>query len=135
VYIGFQSPTNLRNLPGLNFSIAEAAKAVDYAHQHATRVYVTVNTYPTDHQLEECFRAVDDADDISADAVIVADFAVLEYARTRHPRLEIHLSCIAGVADPAAIRFYREKFGASCVVLPRVLSLEQIAALCHRHVA
>ncbi len=30
VYIGFQSPTNLRNLPGLNFSVAEADEAVKY---------------------------------------------------------------------------------------------------------
>ena len=129
VYIGFRSPTNLRNLPGLNFSVEEAAEAVGYAHRHGVKVHVTVNTYPTNHQLEECFRAVDDADDIRADAVIVADWAVLEYVRTRHPRLEIHLSCIAGVADPAAIRFYREEFGVKCVILPRVLSLEQIAAL------
>jgi putative protease len=129
VYIGFRSPTNLRNLPGLNFSVEEAAEAVQYAHRHGAKVHVTVNTNPTDHQLEECHRAIDDADHVGADAVIAADCAVLEYARNRHPRLEIHLSCIAGAADLAAIRFYREEFGVSCVVLPRVLSLEQIAAL------
>ena len=129
VYIGFQSPTNLRNLPGLNFSLTEAAEAVDYAHQRTTRVYVTVNTYPTDHQLKECFRAVDNADEVGADAVIVADLAVLEYARNRHPNLDVHLSCIAGAADPAAVRFYHKEFGVSCIILPRVLSLEQIAAL------
>ncbi|MHC4605091.1 MAG: peptidase U32 family protein, partial [Planctomycetota bacterium] len=128
VYIGFRSPTNLRNLPGLNFSIEEAAEAVKYAHQHGVTVYLTVNTHPMDHQLQECFRAVDDANDIGADAVIVADLAVLEYARNKRPGLEIHLSCVAGVADPAAVRFYREEFGISCVILPRVLSLEQIAA-------
>ena len=129
VYIGFQSPTNLRNLPGLNFSLTEAAEAVDYAHQRTTRVHVTVNTYPTDHQLKECFRAVDNADEVGADAVIVADLAVLEYARHRHPNLDVHLSCIAGAADPAAVRFYCKEFGVSCIILPRVLSLEQIAAL------
>jgi putative protease len=129
VYIGFRSPTNLRNLPGLNFSVEEAAEAVNYAHRCGVKVYLTVNTYPMDHQLQECFRAVDDADDVDADAVIVADLAVLEYARNKRPGLEIHLSCVAGAADPAAVRFYREEFGISCVILPRVLSLEQIAAL------
>jgi putative protease len=129
VYIGFQSATNLRNLPGLNFSLAEAAEAIDYAHQHATSVYVTVNTLPMNHQLKECFRAVDDADEVGADAVIVADLAVLEYARNRHPNLDVHLSCIAGAADSASIRFYYEEFGVSCVILPRVLLLEQIATL------
>ena len=129
VYIGFRSPTNLRNLPGLNFSTEEAAEAVGYAHRHGVKVHVTVNTYPTDYQFEECFRAVDDANGIRADAVIVADLAVLEYTRTRHPRLEIHLSCIAGAADPAAVRFYHEEFDVKCVILPRALSLKQIAAL------
>jgi putative protease len=122
----------LRNLPGLNFSVEEATRAVDYAHRHGIEVYVAVNTYPMDHQLEECFRAVDDADAVGADGVIVADLAILEHARNKHQRLEIHLSCIAGAADAAAIRFYHEEFGVSCVVLPRVLSLEQIAALRQR---
>ena len=129
VYIGFQSATNLRNLPGLNFSVAQAAEAVDYAHQRAARVHVTVNTLPMDHQLEDCFGAVDNAAEVGADAVIVADLAILDYTRNKHPNLEVHLSCIAGVTDSAAIRFYHEEFGISCVILPRVLSLEQIAAL------
>ncbi len=73
VYIGFQSPTNLRNLPGLNFSLAEVAEAVDYAHQRNSRVHVTVNTLPMDHQLKECFHAVDDAVEVGADAIIAAD--------------------------------------------------------------
>ncbi|MHC4109531.1 MAG: peptidase U32 family protein [Planctomycetota bacterium] len=129
VYIGFRSPTNLRHLPGLNFSIEEAAEAVEYARQHGVKVYVTVNTHPMNQQLEECLRAVDDADNVGADAVILADLAVLEYARNKRPSLEIHLSCVAGAADPASIRFYREEFNISCVILPRVLSIEQIAAL------
>lgn len=129
VYIGFRSPTNLRNLPGLNFSVAEAVQGVEYARRRGVKVYVTVNSHPMEHQLEECYRAVDDADDIGADAVIAADWAVLDYARTRHPRLDVHLSCLAGAADSESIRFFRHEFGVSCVILPRVLSLEQIATL------
>ncbi len=129
VYIGCQSPTNLRNLPGLNFTRDEAAQAIQYAHEHGAKVYITINTNPVDDLLDECFRAVDDADDLDADAVIVTDLGVIEYVRTEHPPLEIHLSSAAGAADAAAIRFYREEFGVDWVVLPRVLSLEQIAVL------
>ncbi len=129
VYIGFRSPTNLRNLPGLNFSVDQAREAVQYAHHRGAKIHVTVNTLPVDQQLEECLLAVDCADEIGADVVIAADLAVIEHARTRHPRLEIHVSCIAGAADAASITFYREEFGVNCIVLPRVLSLEQIAAV------
>ena len=76
VYIGFRSPTNLRNLPGLNFSLQDATEGVQYAHQRGAKVYVTVNTHPLDHQVEECFRAVDDVNNIRADAVIAADLAL-----------------------------------------------------------
>ncbi len=129
VYIGFRSPTNLRNLQGLNFSVEEAAEGVKYAHQRGVKVHVAVNTYPQDHQLAECFKAVDHVEQIGADAVIAADGGVLDYARTRHPRLEIHLSCQAGAADSASIRFYRKQFGVTCVILPRVLTVEEIAKL------
>lgn len=129
VYVGFRTATNLRNLPGLNFSIEEAAEGVGYAHRRGVKVFITVNTCPADHQLEECFRAIDSADDIGADAVIIADWALLEYARARRPRLAVHLSCVAGAADAGAVCFYREEFGVDCVILPRVMSLEQIGAV------
>ena len=90
---------------------------------------MTVNTHPLDHQLDGCRRAVDDAREIGADAAIVADLAVLDYAQRCHPQLDVHLSCSAGAADPASIRFYREEFGVGCVILPRVLSIEEIATL------
>ena len=129
MYLGFASATNLRNLPGLNFSVEEAAEGIEYAHKRDTRVYVTVNTHPLEDHLDMCFRAVDDAEAVGADAVIAADWAVLGYARSNHPRLELHLSCLAGASESAAIRFYRERFAVSCVILPRVLTVEQIAEL------
>ncbi|KKL97264.1 hypothetical protein LCGC14_1836220 [marine sediment metagenome] len=129
VYIGFRSPTNLRNLPGLNFSVAEAAEGVAYAHRHGVKVHLTVNTLPLDDQLAQSCQAVDTAVEIGADAVIAADWAVLDHAHRRHPHLDIHLSCLAGVTDPRAVRFYRREFGVSCVVLSRMLSIEQIAAV------
>ncbi|MBM4034237.1 MAG: U32 family peptidase [Planctomycetes bacterium] len=129
IYIGFRSPTNLRNLPGLNFSLEEAAEGVRFAHSRNVEVYVTVNTYPLDPQLAACLEAVDDAADIGADGVIAADWAVLDHAKARHPRLGLHLSCVAGAADAEAIRFYAQAFGVTNVILPRVLTLSQIAAL------
>jgi len=129
VYIGFRSATNLRNLPGLNFSLEEAAEGVKYAHARGAEVFIAVNTHPADDHLDQCFRAIDDAKDIGADAAIIADWGLLEYARNKHPDLPVHLSCLAGASDGAAIRFYHEQFGVKCVILPRVLSLEQVAAV------
>ena len=50
----------------------------------------------------------------------------------RHPGLRRHLSVQAAASNPLSIDFYRENFGISRVVLPRVLSVEEVAALIAR---
>ncbi|HZD26408.1 MAG TPA: U32 family peptidase, partial [Alphaproteobacteria bacterium] len=72
---------------------------------------------------------VDDAAHHGADAVILADIGLLDYATRRHPGLRRHLSVQAAAANPLAIAFYREAFGIRRVVLPRVLTLPEIAAI------
>lgn len=74
-------------------------------------------------------RAVDDAVEAEADALIVADVGILDYAARRHPQQRLHVSVQAAAANPDAIRFYVEAFGARRVVLPRVLSIAEIAAI------
>jgi putative protease len=126
VYIGFQSETNLRNFPGLNFSHEDALKGVQYAHEKEKEVYITINTYPQDSQLQRCFEAVDIASSIKADAIIATDIAVMDFIRKKYPYLNIHLSVQAGVSNSKSINFYKEKFGISCVILPRFLNLDEI---------
>lgn len=129
VYCGFQGPTNARNFPGLNFSEAELAKSVRFAHAHGSRVLVAVNTFARAGAVELWRHAVDAAADAGADAVIAADLAVLEHAASRHPDLRLHLSVQAAAGTPEAIQFYVKTFGVKRVVLPRVLSVEEIARL------
>ena len=63
------------------------------------------------------------------DAIIAADLAVLAHMADRHPGARLHLSVQAAASTPEAIRFYAEAYGVRRVVLPRVLSVEEIAAL------
>lgn len=129
VYCGFSDETNARNFPGLNFSRAEMAKAIAYAHACRARVLVAINTFPRAGALEAWHRAVDDAARLGADAVILADLGLLAYAAERHPELRRHLSVQAAAANADAIRFYADTFGIKRVVLPRVLTVAEIAAI------
>ncbi len=129
VYCGFRDATNARNYPGLNFDPDELAVGVAYAHARRCRVLVAINTFPRAGDAGPWRRAVDAAAAAGADAVILADLGVLDYAATRHPDLRRHLSVQAAAASPLAIRFYRETFGISRVVLPRVLSVAEVQAL------
>jgi putative protease len=132
VYLGFRDETNARNFPGLNFSREELREGLDHAHGAGAEVYVAVNTYAAPGHPEPWHRAVDDAVALGADALILADIGLLDYCTRRHPEMRRHLSVQASAANEQAIRFYHQEFGVRRVVLPRVLTVEDIADLIPR---
>lgn len=129
VYLGFRDETNARNFPGLNFNRAELRAGLDHAHARGVKIYVAINTYPEAGNAGPWHRAVDSAAELGVDAVIAADIGLLDYAVRTHPDLRLHLSVQASASNPDAIRFYHEAFGVHRVVLPRVLTIAEIAAL------
>ncbi|EFE97500.1 peptidase, U32 family [Serratia odorifera DSM 4582] len=66
---------------------------------------------------------------LGADALILADLAMLEYAAERYPQIERHVSVQASATNEEAIRFYQRHFAVHRVVLPRVLSMHQVKQL------
>ena len=129
VYCGFRDETNARNFPGLNFSPQELRESVAFAHERGAKVLVAINTFARAGAFEPWARALANAEAAKADAVILANVAVLDHAASKHPGLRLHLSVQAAAATPEAIGFYAETFGIKRVVLPRVLSVEEIAGL------
>ncbi len=129
VYCGFRNETNARNFPGLNFSPEELAEGVAYAHRRGAKVLVAINTFPRAGALDLWRKAVDDAVTAGADALILCDVGLMAYAAESYPETRLHVSVQAAAANPDAIRFYVEQFNAKRVVLPRVLSVPEIAAI------
>lgn len=129
VYCGFRDCTNARNYPGLNFDADELEEGVDYAHARGRKVLVTVNTFPRAGDLKPWHKAIDNAANAGADAVILADIGLFDYASRKHPKLRLHLSVQASASNALSIAFFRDRFNAKRVVLPRVLSVEEVAAL------
>ncbi|UEM06332.1 U32 family peptidase [Skermanella rosea] len=129
VYLGFRDETNARNFPGLNFSRDEARDAVRMAHARGVKVFVAINTYPRAGAPGPWRQAVDDAARIGADAVILADIGLLDYAARQHSGLRLHLSVQASAANADAIGLYQREFGIRRVVLPRVLTVPEIKRL------
>ncbi len=129
VYCGFQNATNARNFPGLNFMPDEMAQGVAYAHARGAKVLLAANTFPPAGQTDLWKRAIDMAAEFDVDAIIVADMGVASYAARHHPEKRLHLSVQGGASSPEAIRFYCEAFGVRRVVLPRLLTVEEIESL------
>jgi putative protease len=129
VYCGFRDETNARNFPGLNFSRQEMEESVTFAHAHETRVAVAINTYPQAGREHIWRQAIDDAASFGADSILLADIGLLAYAAERHPGLRRHLSVQAAAANADVIVFYCRNFGVRRVVLPRILTVPEIAAI------
>jgi O2-independent ubiquinone biosynthesis protein UbiU len=129
VYLGFRDATNARNFPGLNFSRDEFSAGVTGAHKAGRKIYVAINTYPKAGDPGPWRRAVDDAAVLGADAIIVADVGLLEYAAKTYPDLRRHLSVQASASNAESIGFFQREFGVQRVVLPRVLTVNEVRDL------
>ncbi len=127
VYCAYNDRTNARNYPGLNFDVEEMAEGVAYAHKKGCKVLVAINTFPPAGEMKDWKAAVDNAAAAGADAVILADLGVLDYAMSKHPDLRRHLSVQGSAASSLSINFFRDRFDVKRVVLPRVLSVEEVA--------
>jgi collagenase-like PrtC family protease len=129
VYLGFRDETNARNFPGLNFSVPELAEGLRYAHNAGAKVFLAVNTYASAADPRPWHEAIRHASELAVDALILADVGLLDHACTHYPDLRLHLSVQASASNPAAIGFYQKRFGVRRVVLPRVLTVPEIARL------
>ena len=129
VYFGFRNATNARNFEGLNFSEAEAVTGIAYARKKGVKANVVLNTYPQGTDSSLWYQTVDMAAKLGADAIILANLALLDYCRKNYPQLPIHLSVQASVSNHEAINFYQRHFGITRVILPRVLTVQEIRRL------
>lgn len=127
VYFGLKNTTNARAFPGLNFDLNTARKGIEYAHSKGRKTLLALNTFPQGSRWREWTDAVDQAATLGVDAVILADTGLLKYASQTHRDLRLHLSVQGSATNYEAINFYRDHFGIQRAVLPRVLSLQQVA--------
>jgi len=127
VYLGFNDATNARNFEGLNFTTEELEEGVALVRKKGRQFYVAINTFPQRDNFKDWEGSVDRAVELGADAIILADLGVLNYARTKYPDINIHLSVQASASNYESINFYKKVFNVKRVVLPRVLTIPEIA--------
>lgn len=132
VYLGFSDSTNARNFEGLNFTPEELEDGIKYIRSKGRKFFVAINTFPQADAVPKWYKAVDLAMELSADAVIIANIGVLKYARDKYPQANLHLSTQASSSNYESINFYKKHFGIKRVVLPRVLTVEEIKHLRER---
>lgn len=100
-------------------------EAIDYAHLHGCRIYMTVNTLVKEREMKELYSYLLPYYEQGLDAVIVQDMGVFSFVKRHFPDLDVHASTqmtVTGAPGAALIG----RMGASRIVTARELSLEEI---------
>lgn len=109
-----------------NFSEEELLEAIDYAHLHHRKLYLTVNTLFKEKELEEqLYSYLLPYYKQGLDAVIVQDIGAFAFIREHFPGLEIHTSTQMTVTNRYGAEMMKE-LGASRVVTAREMSFAEI---------
>ena len=103
-------------------------KAVELAHSYGKKVYMTLNIYAYDEDIEKLHENIEVIKDANPDALIVSDFGILKILKEKMPDTDIHISTQTNTLNSEAVKFWRD-FGASRVILARELSIKQIAQI------
>lgn len=112
-----------------NFSIDEMAEGADYAHAAGARLYVTVNIFAHNDDIEgikEYFTELKQAGmEEKIDAFIISDPGVFMLAKEMLPGIERHVSTQANNTNYLTYNFWYN-MGATRVVAARELSLSEL---------
>ena len=113
-----------------NFTIEELAALTRLAHAKGSQVYVTVNSLLTPGDLDTAGRLVDQLQcAVQPDALIVQDLAMVQLVRQAGFSGQLHLSTLAAVSFPEALRMIGSAGEVDRVVLPRELNIDEIKAM------
>lgn len=112
-----------------NLSLEELKNAIDYAHLHDKKLYLTVNTLLKENEIEkELYDYLRPLYEYGLDAVIVQDFGVVCFVKKYFPKLHIHASTQMTITGDITAKMLQES-GVSRIVTPRELSLSEISAI------
>lgn len=111
-----------------NFSLEELPCAVQMAHAAGVRVYAACNILMSGEDIAKLPAYYEALAAAGVDAVIVGDLGAASLAVKYAPRMALHVSTQASVANAEAARVWHE-LGARRVVCAREMSLEEIAQM------
>lgn len=111
-----------------NFSMDELPHAVAFAHSAGVRVYVTCNILMGSQDIDQLPAYYAALQDCGVDAAIVGDLGAARLLTEYAPKVALHVSTQASVANAAAARVWHD-LGARRVVCAREMSLCEIARM------
>lgn len=112
-----------------NFTTETFLEAMEFAHLHEKRVYLTVNTLFKQSELDSNFyQMIAPLYERGLDGVIVQDLGVFSFLQEAFPDLALHASTQMTVTSSSAANWLKER-GATRIVPARELSLNELSQI------
>jgi len=108
-----------------NLSDQELREAVEFCHSHNRKIYITLNIYAHNRDIDLLPNYLKFLASLNVDAFIISDAAVFSLACEYAPSIPIHISTQANVTSWKAVEFW-QKLGAKRIILARELTIHEI---------
>jgi putative protease len=125
VYLGGQK-FGLRQASD-NFTYEELAEGAEFAHSRNCKVYVVLNSFLHDKDLDELPEFLAVLEDLKVDAVIVSDLGVICTIK-KHSNLVVHLSTQASCLNIESAKLWK-KMGVHRIVLGREVTIKEASLI------
>lgn len=121
IYFGVEQ-LNMRTRSSNSFSIGDIKEVSVLCKLSGIKAYITLNTVMYEHDMQLLRTILNEVKKHEIDAVIAADFAVIEYCNQLN--IPLHISTQANISNIESVQFFA-RF-ADVVVLARELTLKQV---------
>jgi len=104
-------------------------EAIEYAHAHRKKVYITANILPHNHKVDSFIKyAGEFLKDCQPDAWIMSDAGLIMLMKEHYPEQIIHLSVQANTVNFASAKFWGN-LGIRRIILSRELSITEMQTI------
>jgi putative protease len=125
---GGVSHFSLRLRAGKEFTYESFEEAIAYTHAQGKKIYVTVNGFPFNSQIELLKKHIQRVASMNPDAFIVAAPGVIKLVKELAPHIPIHLSTQANVLNYLDASVFYE-MGVKRIVAAREVSLKDLVQI------
>src|SRR3989338_5912250 len=125
VYLGSKL-FNARRLAN-NFTGDELKQAVQYAHLHNVKIYLTLNTLIKNHEIIALLNQISLAAQLGINALIMQDLTFAPLIKQHFPKLEIHASTQSTIMNSPSVKYWQPYV--DTFVLARELTKQEVKTI------
>lgn len=107
------------------FSMEELKKGIEFVHQHGKKIYLTLNLFMHNRDVEKLPTFIETLRSLKPDGVLIADPGVFQFVKDHAPELNLFVSTQANICSWQAVKFWQNQ-GAKLCVLGREVTFAEM---------